>query len=88
MRGEDEQGDQVLLGDVTVWVGFNVQAPPEKPKFTVSIKYDDYEALRETKGNLQQAFMQGKLRMTGDYSMALQIAMTLAQKAQERAKKL
>ncbi len=76
------------LGDVTCWIGFNVTAPPEKPKFTVTIKYDDYEELREKKGNLQQAFMQGKLRMTGDYSLALQIAMTLAQKAQERAKKI
>ncbi len=76
------------LGDVTVWLGFNVAAPPATPKFTVTIKYDDYEELREKKGNLQQAFMQGKLRMTGDYSVALQIAMTLAQKAQERARKL
>jgi putative sterol carrier protein len=76
------------LGDVTVWIGFNVEAPPETPKFTVTMKYDDYEELREKKGNLQQAFMQGKLRMTGDYSVALQIAMTLAQKAQERAKKI
>ncbi|MBC7173160.1 MAG: SCP2 sterol-binding domain-containing protein [Polyangiaceae bacterium] len=76
------------LGDVTVWVGFNVEAPPETPKFTVTIKYDDYEDLREKKGNLQQAFMQGKLRMTGDYSVALQIAMQLAAKAQERARKM
>lgn len=76
------------LGDVTVWLGLNVAAPPETPKFTVMIKYDDYEDLREKKGNLQQALMQGKLRMTGDYTVALQIAMALAQKAQERAQKL
>jgi hypothetical protein len=38
--------------------------------------------------NLQQAFMQGKLRMTGDYSVALQIAMQIAAKAQQQAKKV
>jgi putative sterol carrier protein len=76
------------LGDVTVRLGFNVAEPPEKPKFTATLKYDDFEEIREKKVNLQQAFMQGKLRMTGDYSVALQLAMQMAAKAQQQAKKL
>jgi putative sterol carrier protein len=76
------------LGDVTVWLGFNVAEPPEKPKFTATLKYDDFEDIREKKVNVQQAFMQGKLRMTGDYSVALQIAMQMAAKAQQQAKKI
>jgi putative sterol carrier protein len=76
------------LGDVTVWLGFNVTEPPEKPKFTALLKYDDFEDLREKKLNIQQAFMQGKLRMTGDYSVALQLAMQMAAKAQQQAKKV
>lgn len=76
------------LDDVTVALGFNVEAVPATPKFTVTLKYDDYEAVRAKKLNVQQLFMGGKLRMTGDYSVALQIAMQLAAKAQERAKKI
>ncbi len=76
------------LGDVTVWLGFNVSEPPAKPKFTATLKYDNYEDIRDKKVNLQQAFMQGKLRMTGDYSVALQIAMQMAAKAQQQAKKV
>ena len=67
------------LGDVTVKLGFNVDAPPEKPGFTGEIKYDDLEALREGKLLPQQLFMGGKLRLKGDYSVALQIAMQMAQ---------
>lgn len=67
------------LGDVVVKLGFNVEAPPEKPGFTGEIKYDDLEALREGKLLPQQLFMGGKLRLKGDYSLALQIAMQLAQ---------
>lgn len=67
------------LGDVTIKVGLNVDAPPEKPGFTGEIKYDDLEALREGKLLPQQLFMGGKLRLKGDYSLALQLAMQLAQ---------
>lgn len=72
------------LGDVTVKLGFNVEEPPVKPGFTAQLKYDDLEDVREGKLNLQQLFMQGKLRMMGDYSLALQIAMQMAAKAQQQ----
>ena len=55
-----------------------------KPGFTAQLKYDDLEDVREGKLNLQQLFMQGKLRMQGDYSLALQIAMQMAAKAQQQ----
>lgn len=71
--------DAPEVGDVTIKLGFNVEAPPEKPGFTGEIKYDDLEALRDGKLLPQQLFMGGKLRLKGDYSLALQIGMQLAQ---------
>lgn len=67
------------LGDVVVKIGFNVDAPPEKPGFTGEIKYDDLESLRGGALQPQQLVMGGKLRLKGDYSVALQVAMTLSQ---------
>ena len=58
--------------------------PPAEPQFTAALKFDDLEDLREGDINAQQLFMGGKLRMTGDYSMALQIAMGMMAKAQQR----
>ena len=72
------------LGDVTVRLGFNVDEPPAEPQFTAALKFDDLEDLREGDINAQQLFMGGKLRMTCDYSMALQIAMGMMAKAQQR----
>ena len=60
--------DAPEVGDVTI-----------KPGFTGEIKYDDLEALRDGKLLPQQLFMGGKLRLKGDYSLALQIGMQLAQ---------
>jgi putative sterol carrier protein len=75
------------LGDVVIKLGFNVEAPPEKPGFTGEIKYDDLEALREGKLLPQQLFMGGKLRLKGDYSLALQLAMQLSQPPKQPVKK-
>ena len=44
----------------------------------------DLEDLREGEINAQQLFMGGKLRMAGDYSVALQVAMGMMAKAQQR----
>lgn len=79
--------DHPELGDVTVKLGFNVEEPPEKPGFTAEIKHEDLESVRSGSTDLQKIFMAGKLRLKGDYSVALQIAMQLAQEAQAAAKK-
>jgi hypothetical protein len=67
------------LGDVVVKFGQNVAEPPAKPAFTATLKYDDLEDLRDGKLNPQQLFMGGKIRMAGDYSVALQVGMQLMQ---------
>jgi len=70
------------VGTVTVRVGLNAAQPPAQPKFSATIKFDDLEAARSGELNPQMLFMSGKLRMSGDYSRALQLAMQLMQKAQ------
>ncbi len=75
-------GDAPDLGDVTVRIGLGVDEPPAEPKFTVNMKYDDLEAARESKMNPQQLFMAGKIKLGGDYSGAMQLAMQLMQQAQ------
>ena len=72
-------GDAPDLGDVTVRIGLGVDEPPAEPKFTINMKYDDLEAARESKMNPQQLFMAGKIRLAGDYSGAMQLAMQLMQ---------
>ena len=72
------------LGNVTVRIGLNVNEPPAKPGFTATLKYSDLEDLREGEINAQQLFMGGKLRMAGDYSVALQVGMGMMAKAQQR----
>jgi len=79
--------DHPDLGDVTVKLGFNVDEPPEKPAFTAELKHEDLQAVRSGSMDIQKLFMAGKLRLKGDYSVALQIAMQLAQEAQLAAKK-
>jgi putative sterol carrier protein len=71
------------LGDVTVKIGFNVAEPPASPQFTARLVYDDLEDLRAGDINAQQLFMGGKMRMTGDYSIAMQVGMQLAMRAQQ-----
>jgi putative sterol carrier protein len=71
------------LGDVTVKIGFNVTEPPASPQFTARLAYDDLEDLRAGDINAQQLFMGGKMRMTGDYSIAMQVGMQLAMRAQQ-----
>ena len=65
------------LGDVTVRLGFNVETPPDDPGFTCEIDYADLEAVQQKTTTAQELFMEGKLRMQGDYSIALQLSMQL-----------
>jgi hypothetical protein len=73
------------LGDVTIKVGLNAPEPPEEPKFSATMQYEDLEAALAGDANIQQLFMGGKLKMAGDYSQALQMGMQLmAQMQQEQ----
>lgn len=65
------------LGDVRVRVGFNVSEPPSQPGFTTELHYGDLESVQRGDLTLQELFLGGKLKMEGDYSLALQIAMQL-----------
>ena len=65
------------LGDVLVRVGFNVAEPPAEPGFTTDLHYDDLESVQRGELTAQELFLGGKLKMEGDYSLALQTAMLL-----------
>ena len=71
------------LGDITVKVGLNAAEPPAEPKFTATIAFPDLEAARNGEINVQQLFLGGKLKMTGDYSRALQLGMSLMAQMQQ-----
>lgn len=65
------------LGDVLVRVGFNVVEPPAEPGFTTELQYADLESVQRGELTPQDLFLGGKLKMEGDYSLALQTAMQL-----------
>jgi len=65
------------LGDVRVRVGFNVAEAPSEPGFTTELQYGDLESVQRGELTVQELFLGGKLKMEGDYSLALQIAMQL-----------
>jgi putative sterol carrier protein len=65
------------LGDVRVRLGFNVQEPPDQPGFTTEMEYADLQSVQRGELTAQELFLGGKLKMEGDYSLALQIAMQL-----------
>lgn len=65
------------LGDVEVRIGFNVAAVPETPGFTTELQFSDLEMVQRGELTAQELFLGGKLKMEGDYSLALQTAMQL-----------
>jgi len=65
------------LGDVQLRLGFNVPEVPEAPGFTTELQYSDLEAVQRGELSVQELFLGGKLKMAGDYSLALQTAMQL-----------
>ena len=65
------------LGDITVRLGFNVLEPPLEPGFTTELQFSDLELVQRGELTAQELFLGGKLKMEGDYSLALQIAMQL-----------
>lgn len=65
------------LGEVRVRLGFNVAELPSAPGFTAEVQYADLEAVQRGGLTIQELFLGGKLKMEGDYSLALQTAMQL-----------
>ncbi|MDH3200356.1 MAG: SCP2 sterol-binding domain-containing protein [Myxococcales bacterium] len=65
------------LGDVILQVAFNVPEVPAEPGFTTELQFSDLEAVRRGELTVQELFLGGKLKMQGDYSLALQISMQL-----------
>ena len=51
--------------------------PPVEPGFTTDLQYSDLESVQRGELTVQELFLGGKLKMEGDYSLALQIAMQL-----------
>lgn len=64
---------------VVVQVGLNAPEPPGEPRFTATIAWDDLEKVRKGEVQPQQLMMGGRVRLAGDYSRAMQVAMTLMQ---------
>jgi hypothetical protein len=65
------------LGDVEVRVGFNVPEVPKEPGFTAELQFSDLEMVQRGELTIQELFLGGKLKMEGDYSLALQLSMQL-----------
>lgn len=66
--------------EVRVRVALHAEEPPDKPTFTATVRWDDLEAMREAGQNLQHLMMGGKLKLGGDYTRAMQVALGLMQK--------
>jgi hypothetical protein len=92
-RAQDAVGDRTLafdasitgvpeLGDVSLRVGFGFPEPPDEPTFSVHLRYEDLEAVREGELGPQQLVTSGRMRFAGDYGPALQVAMQVAQALQ------
>jgi hypothetical protein len=84
--GEESLDFELILVDtpdfdeVRVKIALHAEEPPEKPTFTAQVRWDDLEDMREAGQNLQHLMMGGKLKLGGDYTRAMQVAMELMQK--------
>jgi hypothetical protein len=70
------------VGDLIIRVGVGTADPPETPRFTATVRYEDLEDAREQGLAPQQLLMGGRIRFAGDYVPALQLGMQLAQALQ------
>lgn len=70
------------LDTVVARVAVGAEDPPETPRFTATLRYEDLEQARERKVDPQQFLMGGRVRFAGDYVPALQLGMQLAQAMQ------
>lgn len=70
--------------EVRLKASINGTEPPEKPRFTATVQFDDLEAARTGKLPPQQLLMGGKLKLTGDASRAMALGMQIMQMAQQK----
>ncbi|MFW6067746.1 MAG: hypothetical protein ACOC97_05355 [Myxococcota bacterium] len=67
------------LDRVVAKVAVGAPEPPETPRFTATVRYDDLEDAGDRGVDPQQFLMGGRIRFAGDYVPALQLGMQLAQ---------
>jgi hypothetical protein len=63
--------------EVTLRIAIGAGEPPEQPKFTARVSWDDIEDVRDGELTPQQLF--GRLKLTGDATQAMALGMTLMQ---------
>lgn len=68
-----------VLGTSKTRLAFGATELPPKPDFSVWVEYDELEDARERAIPPHQLFLAGKMRVEGDASAAMRLAMTLAQ---------
>ncbi len=86
-RLDDAVGDEPLefhlvltdtpdFDEVVIRIGLGVEEPPEEPQFTATVDWDTLQEVRAEGGGPQQLMM-GGLRLAGDYSRAMELALGL-----------
>ncbi|MEM9190444.1 MAG: hypothetical protein AAGF12_14760 [Myxococcota bacterium] len=71
--------DAPELGDVRVRIGLGASDPPEEPRFTATVGWEDLRRARTEGRSVQDLFMGGQIRLGGDYSRAMAVALQLLQ---------
>ena len=71
----DEEGSWAV--DLTEGAGKVVEGSIDKPGVSITMDSSDFVALVEGRLNGQMAFMQGKLKLQGDMSLALKLQQIL-----------
>ncbi len=65
-------------GDALIGIGFNADADINNPTCTIETSENELKEMQEGKMPPQQAFMAGKIRLSGDMSLAMTAGMLLA----------
>lgn len=68
--------------EVTIRIALGSCDPPDDPKFTATVSWDDIEEVRAGELTGQQLF--GRLKIQGDASQAMALGMTLMQRRRNR----
>lgn len=66
--------------EVTIRISIGSGDPPDEPRFSATLSWDDIEEVRDGELTPQQLF--GRLKITGDATQAMALGMTLMQRRQ------